>query len=159
MAARVRFTRERRERFLELLRETGNVSDAARAAGVSRSRVYQVRAESEPFARQWEDAVGALGDRIEAEAVRRALHGVEEPYYYQGEERGTVRKYSDTLLMFLLKSRCPERYGECGSQQRAAETGAPPSPVVFELNFEQQEPNPDGGPGDDPGDPSATPCQ
>jgi hypothetical protein len=32
--------------------------------------------------------------------------------FYQGQMCATVRKYSDTLLIFLLKGRKPERYRE-----------------------------------------------
>jgi hypothetical protein len=32
--------------------------------------------------------------------------------FYQGQQFATVRKYSDTLLIFLLKGRKPERYRE-----------------------------------------------
>lgn len=131
MAGIKSFTRARRELFLETLRATGNVSDAAKAAKISRSRVYQVRKESKPFAGAWEDAISAVEDRIESEAVRRAVDGIEEPYYYQGKECGTVRKFSDSLLMFLLKTRCPERYGD-----KAGQGDAPSAEqVIFELNF------------------------
>ena len=44
---------------------------------------------------------------------RRAVEGVEEPVgWYKGEAGGVVRKYSDTLLIFLLKGRKPEMYRE-----------------------------------------------
>ncbi len=52
-------------------------------------------------------------DVLEAEAHRRAVEGVEEAVgWYKGEAGGTVRKYSDVLLIFLLKSLQPERYRE-----------------------------------------------
>ena len=51
------------------------------------------------------------GDILEAEAHRRAVEGVEEPVgWYRGKPGGTVRRYSDNLLMFLLKGVLPERY-------------------------------------------------
>ena len=51
------------------------------------------------------------GDILEAEAHRRAVEGVEEPVgWYKGQAGGTVRRYSDVLLMFLLKGVLPERY-------------------------------------------------
>lgn len=43
-------------------------------------------------------------DTLEAEAMRRAVQGFEQPVYHKGVKCGTVRKYSDALLMFLLKS-------------------------------------------------------
>ena len=46
--------------------------------------------------------------------------------YYQGEVCGTVRKYSDTLLIFLLKGQMKERYGD-----RVAHTGDNGGPMEF----------------------------
>lgn len=134
MAAKRRFTRERRERFLDCLRETGNVTEAARKAGISRSAAYDARAADPSFALKWRDAAHSISDRLTAEAVRRALEGVEEPYYYQGEERGTVRKFNDALLMFLLKMCNPEIFTEDEGPAGAAgvEEG---SGVVFQLNL------------------------
>jgi len=54
-----------------------------------------------------DDAIAAL----ETEAVRRALSGVNVPVFHQGRECGSTVKHSDQLLMFLLKTLCPERYG------------------------------------------------
>jgi hypothetical protein len=42
---------------------------------------------------------------------------VAEPRFYQGRLCGTVQKYSDALLIFLLKSRRPEKYADRGEQQ------------------------------------------
>lgn len=47
---------------------------------------------------------------LEAEARRRAMDGVDEPVYHKGEVVGHVRKYSDTLLIFLLKAHRPHKY-------------------------------------------------
>jgi hypothetical protein len=52
-------------------------------------------------------------DLIEAEAYRRAVHGVEKPTgWYQGKPGAMVREYSDLLTIFLLKGLRPERYKE-----------------------------------------------
>jgi hypothetical protein len=53
-----------------------------------------------------EEAIGGLED----EAVRRAYEGWLKPVFYQGRQCGAVRRYSDKLLMFLLKGWRPERY-------------------------------------------------
>ena len=50
---------------------------------------------------------------LEAEAHRRAVEGVEEPVgWYKGVAGGTVRRYSDALLIFTLKGLLPDRYRE-----------------------------------------------
>ena len=42
--------------------------------------------------------------------MRRAHSGFDEPVFYKGIETGTVRKYSDTLTIFLLKGFKPDKY-------------------------------------------------
>ena len=107
-----KWTATRRTRFLKKLAETGNVSAAARAAGASRSRVYQLKAKSPAFAAQWADALETATDALDAEARRRAMDGVETPRFHQGQIAGTVKKYSDSLLMFLLRAHRPDLYRE-----------------------------------------------
>ena len=54
----------------------------------------------------------AMDTVLEPEAIRRTVEGVEKPVYHQGRQVGTVREYSDTLLIFLLKGWKSERYTE-----------------------------------------------
>lgn len=99
--------------FLQVLRETGgNVSRACAVIELTRTRVYEWRAADPLFAQAWDEAVESGTDELEEEARRRAFSGVDEPVFYQGEECGAVRKYSDTLLIFLLKGRRPDKYRE-----------------------------------------------
>lgn len=99
-----------RAAFLAELAASGNVSASATAADVSRRFVYEQRAADLDFAAAWDDALEQGADSMEAEARRRAVDGWEEPVWYQGEDVGTVRKFSDTLLIFLLKGARPEKY-------------------------------------------------
>lgn len=93
-----------RSTFLKHLAENGVVGYAVKAAGVSRWAAYERRQRDAEFAKQWEQALESATDRLEQEAVRRAVDGVDEPVFYLGEECGKIRKYSDTLLIFLLKA-------------------------------------------------------
>jgi hypothetical protein len=45
------------------------------------------------------------------EAFRRAVKGVGEDRFFQGSVVGEVTRYSDSLLMFLLRARRPGRFG------------------------------------------------
>ncbi len=58
---------------------------------------------------------GPLGafDVLKDEAIRRGYEGWREPVFYQGHQCGTIRRYSDRLLMALLKLGKPEKYGSC----------------------------------------------
>ncbi len=54
-------------------------------------------------------ALGVLEDEV----TRRAVEGWEEPVgWYKGKAGGTVRRYSDTLLIFKLKGELPQKYAE-----------------------------------------------
>ena len=89
------------------LAETGNVSAAARHAGRPRSYVYDCRRRDAAFGAAWADALEEEADRLELEALRRAVDGVDEDKFFQGAVVGQITRYSDNLLMFLLRARRP----------------------------------------------------
>jgi hypothetical protein len=99
-----------RERFLEALSREPNVSGACRVARVSRKAMYAKRKTDPEFAAQWEEALATGWDHLEGQCYQRATDGWEEPVYYQGEAVGKVRRYSDTLAMFLLRAHRSEVY-------------------------------------------------
>lgn len=70
--------------FLDNLRETANVTVAARAAGVSSGTVYKHKREDVLFAERWDEAMQEAIDMLEHEAHRRAFEGTEEPVFHQG---------------------------------------------------------------------------
>lgn len=91
---------------------TGVVTKAADAAGVSR-RSHQNWVRDDPeYAAAVAEAMENAADLMEVEARRRAVDGVDEPVFYKGDQCGAVRKYSDTLLIFMLKAARPEKYRE-----------------------------------------------
>ena len=98
--------------FLAALSETGNVSKAAEASGINRRSHSRWLQEDDEYRVATAEALDAAADKLEEEARRRAHDGFDEPVYYQGEVCGTVRKYSDTLLIFLLKGARPDKYRE-----------------------------------------------
>lgn len=101
-------TPENASRFLDALEETGNVREAADKAGIGRNSVYLWRRDDEGFRKAWDARVASYGDMLEAEAFRRAFHGVDKPVYQQGVMVGTVREYSDGLLARMLVRFKPE---------------------------------------------------
>ena len=99
--------------FLAAYRETGNIKLACIAAQISRSSHYRWLEQSLDYAEDFEQAKKDAVDVLEAEARRRAVEGWEEPVgWYKGQAGGTVRRYSDTLLIFLLKGAAPQKYRE-----------------------------------------------
>jgi hypothetical protein len=111
-SARTTRTLKKQEAFCAALRQRGNVQDACEATGIARRTAYQWRSDDTDFAAAWDEALDEAADRMEREAFRRAVEGTNEPVYHQGQEVGAVRKYSDTLLIFLLKAARPEKYRE-----------------------------------------------
>ena len=103
-------TAKKKRKFLDLLAECGNVSRSASAVGSCRQSMYRARRKDPEFRREWEEAEDIAAIALEDEARRRAFEGVDEPVFYQGEVCGTIKRYSDTLLIFMLKAHNPEKY-------------------------------------------------
>jgi hypothetical protein len=128
--------------FLAHLAECGVLTDAAAAAGVDRSSVFRRRQDDEEFDAAVRDAMEAAADKLEREARRRALEGVEEPVYQGGQLVGTKTVYSDSLLALLLKGRRKQVFAERVEQtgpnggpvqsQVVIVTGVPDAPVAIE---------------------------
>lgn len=112
MAPRKKIDRNEKKRiaFLAALEAGASVADAANAARIGVRTAYNWRAADKTFASDWERAYAQGADALHAEALRRATEGIDEPVYHQGKVVGYVRRRSDTLLMFLMKARDPERY-------------------------------------------------
>lgn len=106
------WTPQKEADFLLKLAETGNVARACRVAKINRSTAYLHRKDSEDFRAAWTEAVEIAVGLLEDEAWRRAREGVLEPVYQGGKLVGKVHKYSDTLLIFLLKAHNPAKYRE-----------------------------------------------
>ncbi len=119
------FTPESREKFLASLRTTPNVTVAARAAGISRRRAYQVREAEPEFAQAWDDAIEEGVDMLEAELHRRGYEGVDKPVTFQGKITDTFKEYSDTLAVFLMKAHRPEKYRERSNVEMTGKDGGP----------------------------------
>src|SRR5260221_1751153 len=101
-------TKDRQRLFLEAFSEHANVLVAARAADISRQIVYTWLEHDEDFSFAYNQAKEDAKDVIRAEIYRRGHDGVEESVYQQGVFVQTVRKYSDTLLIFHAKMLMPE---------------------------------------------------
>jgi hypothetical protein len=99
----------KRNAFLAAYREIGNISRACILANVHRNSHY-LWMNDESYRKEFEDAQEEACDHLEEEARHRAVEGFEEPIYYKGKQCGTIRKYSDTLLIFLMKGARPAKY-------------------------------------------------
>ena len=111
--------------FLDALSKSPSVAAAAHAARVNRPYVYEVRSEDKNFAAAWDNAINVSLDLAEDELYRRGVKGYDKPVFYQGDQVGKVREFSDTLLIFMLKAHRPEKYRETIQQQLTGKDGGP----------------------------------
>jgi hypothetical protein len=130
--------REAQARFLDAYRESANVKYSCEVTDINRATFYRWKAKDKVFAALLADAEPDASDTLEYAAYERGVKGVESYVVSQGhmvyEEipvlkddgtpkldaqgkqvmlRGkplTERKYSDTLLITLLKARLPGKY-------------------------------------------------
>lgn len=122
-----KLTTEKLAAFCAALSESGgNVTRACKAVGISRTIAYEWRDASPEFAQAWDRFKAQGMEALEDEATRRAYEGYDKAVTFQGQVTDTVREYSDTLLIFLLKGGKPEKYRE-----RTELTGAGGGPVVI----------------------------
>ena len=97
----------KKERFLQNLANTCNVSRSCRMAGVDRSDMYKLRKSDPYFAEAWSKALEMGIEALEDEMHRRAFEGE-----LITNQHGPYRKYSDTLAIFLMKAHKPEKYSD-----------------------------------------------
>jgi hypothetical protein len=124
MANRTKQTDERVELFLAALSLGGTVTAAAEKANIGRRTVYDWKESDPEFAALFEDAYQRGIAVLEEEAVRRAYHGTERPIFQKGVQVGSIKEFSDSLLMFLLKSRDP-RFRDKATVEMTGAGGGP----------------------------------
>ena len=138
MANRIKFTPKKQADFLDRIAGGWSITDGAKAAGVSTRTIYDHKAADSAFATALEDALEAGSDVLEDEARRRAVDGVtqEKGIYHRGNLVGSVIEttYSDTLLIFLLKGRRPEKFRDRTDQRHSGPDGAP---LTFTLALDR----------------------
>lgn len=111
-------------RFIAELGRHGNVVHALKAAKLSRAWIYEKRQIDLEFASAFEEARRCGLEVLKDEAHRRAFEGIKEPVFYMGKRVAHVQKYSDTLLMFLVKQADPT-YREHYLLEHANQGGRP----------------------------------
>jgi hypothetical protein len=98
------FTPDRQVVFLDALARCGVAGDAARAAGISRDTAYNLRnsAPGRAFSLGWDAAVLMSRGRVSDELESRALNGVVEKIYRNGELWGERHRHDNRLAMAVL---------------------------------------------------------
>ncbi len=112
-------------KFFRELSRSGSVTLASERSGIRRYTLYRMRAQDETFAKRWDRHLSLGIDRLQDDALRRAVDGVERPVWRGGTKVGTVQQYDNRLLQFLLRAHRPDIYSE------KKQSGIPPLP--FDL--------------------------
>ncbi|QYE34383.1 hypothetical protein KZX46_16595 [Polymorphobacter sp. PAMC 29334] len=113
------WTKQKQVGFINALAETGCVTDACRAVGMSTESAYALRRRYDAidFRMSWDLALDYAVHRLADAALSRAIHGVAVPHYYKGEVVGEHRRYNETLTMFILRYRDPVIYARSRDRQ------------------------------------------
>jgi hypothetical protein len=91
----------------QLQANCGDLFAACNAVGLTPLFVKQWRRDDPKVDTAITDATHAGAMRIESEAIRRAVEGVEKGVWYKGEEVGSETVYSDGLMAKILAARVP----------------------------------------------------
>jgi len=156
------WTPERIATFLEVLADTGLVTEAARVTGMDRSGAYALRNRDPIFAAAWRAALSNARPQVADGLLERSIAGTVEHYYRDGVLVGERRHYESWLGLAVLKRldrQAEEDRAEGGLAARLAHdwataleavrtggTGA----VVKALEIDKVDTPPFPLPGDDP---------
>ncbi|MGS1017090.1 hypothetical protein [Allosphingosinicella humi] len=117
------WTPARERQFCETLADCGVVADACRACGMSRDAAYAYRrrAAGRAFALAWDAALLLARSRVSDDVMSRAVHGVIDRVYRDGELVAERHRYDNRLTMAVLSrlDRQAEGFGENAPVVRA----------------------------------------
>jgi len=111
-AARVAAIAEKKASFLKNYEAIGTVSGAAVQTPCDRRHVYDWLEDDPAFAEAFGHSRERAVDLAEQELRRRGIAGVDRPVFQGGKRVGTIREYSDACLIFYLKGRRKDVFGE-----------------------------------------------
>jgi hypothetical protein len=105
------YTHDTWKLFMDEYMSTGRQDLACKKSGIPRQTVYRRTRQDVEFCEAMREAREICMETLEDAAIRRGRDGWLEPQYTRsGELAGNVRKYSDTLLMFMLTNGRPDKY-------------------------------------------------
>jgi hypothetical protein len=126
-----------KSKFLRIYKELGTVELASKNVPISPHTVYNWIKQDTEFAVSFNDikpvAKQSYLGALEREAHRRAVEGILEGVFYKGVLVNHIRKFSDVLLIVLLKANAPEKYRENTDLAVHGKDGEPLQTFVFLL--------------------------
>ena len=128
--------------FFKALTEIPNIAYGLRKAHVSRVTIFYHCKRSAAFKARMDEALKTGIEGLEEECWKRAHDGVARGVWRNDAEGNpmrveTIKEYSDTLAICLLKAHVPEKYRE---RSETALTGANGEPLaVLGLKITEEE--------------------
>jgi hypothetical protein len=101
--ARRDWSKEKAARFLGVLTETCNVSEACRKSGVPMTVAYRRRKMDAGFRASWNEAIAIGYQRLEAVLLDRAFNGTERVVTKKDGSEERMREYPNQLGLMLLR--------------------------------------------------------
>lgn len=127
-------TRTRWSEFMQEYLKTGRQDKACKKSGIPRETVYKRTRQDVEFAKLMDEAREICMGSLEDAAIRRARDGWLEPQYFKGELQGYVRKYSDSLLTFMLIHGKPDKYRPKKEVELTGNASGVPPTINLTLN-------------------------
>ena len=114
------WTPDAQARFIEVLGDSGSVTQACLAVRLSRASAYKLRRDptAREFARGWEDAMASTVTLLAETALDRAVNGQEEKVFHKGHFVGHRIRYDNRLLLAMLRARDPLNYAPIDELER-----------------------------------------
>lgn len=115
------WTAERQRAFLRALADTGCISEAAHATGITPRSAYRLRnhPQGQAFAMAWAQALQLAAARLMTTAYERALKGGIREMWKDGKVVAEVREPSDRLLVWLLNRFVASGFADTGDHWRS----------------------------------------
>lgn len=116
---------DRQPAFLKAYARLGSIRKAAEAVELHRDTHFAWMHRDPEYAAKFKGARAEYIERMEEEADRRAVEGVQRPVFYQGMICGYTTEYSDALIMFRLRRLDPDAYRERQAVEHSGPAGGP----------------------------------
>jgi hypothetical protein len=97
------WTKRKKERFLDTLARTANVTEATRACGMCRDAAYNLRRRDAGFRRDWEKALVEALDVLADRLLEYGLNGATVKIRYQGKVVDEEVRFDPKMALSLLR--------------------------------------------------------
>lgn len=101
---------KKKEKFLELLAQTMNISASAKGINFSDCHMRNIKKQDPEFSDKWDSIIDSCCSNIEGTLFELATQGEIKDIYYRGKKVGEKKEISVRAGEILLKAFRPEQY-------------------------------------------------